>query len=91
MSCVTSSSVVCCCEVSARIFSKLLCEKYASPTPRISSTIRISGFSTTVEENINREHMPVEYVFIGWSMYSSISANANTSSKARSASRPAMP
>ena len=79
------------CVHNSRMRSKLLWAKYASPTPRISSTIRISGVVTMADENISREHMPVEYVFIGWSMYSSISANATISSNRSAAARPTMP
>ena len=60
MSCVTSRSVVPPPEHSSRMRPKLLCEKYASPTPRISSTTRISGLMMTDEENMSREHIPVE-------------------------------
>ena len=39
--------------------------KYASPAPRISSTIRISGFKTVAVANVNRACMPAEYVLNG--------------------------
>ena len=67
LSCDTISSVVPCSR-NARMRSKLLCWKYASPTDRASSTISTSGRTAVATLKASRICMPLEYTRTGWSM-----------------------
>ena len=62
------------------------CTKRASPTASASSMTRMSASTCAMTANASRTAMPVEYVLIGCSMNSPMSANAQIASKRASIS-----
>ncbi|MNY72649.1 hypothetical protein D3C86_2112530 [compost metagenome] len=68
-----------------------LFKKYASPAPKISSIINISGTTVVEVEKASRAYIPAEYVFTGLLIKSSSSENSTISSYKCFASEPVIP